>query len=191
LPLIKNIKVNGNYLLIEARNTEMNRKLFFTTNILILTTIAFVSIISDIGAKNYTYKQVNASDPWARATSKLAKTGAVYIKNIHNKGKNAVKITGFSANIAKKVQLHNTVVKNEVAKMQHIEFLEIGPNKSVQFNPGGLHIMLMGLKRPLEKNSHFPLIIKFEKLGNLEIMVNIKNIGWSQKKPSNYKHVHH
>ena len=169
----------------------MNRKRFFSTNILILTAIAFVSIISDTGAKNYNYKHVNASDPWARATSKLARTGAVYIKNIHNKGELTVKITGFSANIAKKVQLHNTVVENEIAKMQHIEFLEIRPNKSVQFNPGGLHIMLMGLKRPLEKNSHFPLIIKFEKLGNLEIMVDIKNIGWSQKKPPNHQHMQH
>ena len=169
----------------------MNQNQLLSINILILIAMACVYTTSDIDAKSYTYKKVRASDPWARATSKLARTGAVYIKNIHNKGKNAVKITGFSANIAQKVQLHNTVVENGVAKMQHIEFLEIGPNKSVQFNPGGLHIMLMGLKRPLEKNSQFPLIIKFEKLGNLEIMVDIKNIGWSQKKPSNYKHIHH
>ena len=160
-------------------------------NILILIAMACVYTTSDIDAKSYTYKKVRASNPWARATSKLAKTGVVYITSIHNTGERAVKIIGFSTNIANKVQLHKTVMENNITKMQYIKSLKIGPGKSIHIKPGGLHIMLMGLKRPLKENNQFPLIIKFETLGNLETMVNVKNFSWRQKKPLKHKHMHH
>ena len=46
--------------------------------------------------------------------------------------------------------------------------------KAVALKPGGLHVMLMDLKKPLESGSKFPLTLKFERAGEVTVEVDVQ-----------------
>ena len=45
----------------------------------------------------------------------------------------------------------------------------------MRFQPGGLHVMLFGLKQPLKAGEHFPLTLEFEKAGKVEVQVQVES----------------
>jgi hypothetical protein len=49
--------------------------------------------------------------------------------------------------------------------------------RSVTLKPGGLHVMLTGLKQPLSEGQSFPLTLTFEKAGAIETTVKIAKAG--------------
>lgn len=61
--------------------------------------------------------------------------------------------------------------------MRRVGAIKIGPGQSAVLKPGGLHIMLMGLKTPLEEGAAFPLTLTFEKAGPLDIRVQVHEPG--------------
>lgn len=46
--------------------------------------------------------------------------------------------------------LHESIVKDGAARMQHVDYLELKKGEAVALKPGGLHVMLMRLKAPLK-----------------------------------------
>ena len=95
---------------------------------------------------------IQVSHAWARATAKTAKTGAAYV-TLENAGDTADKLMSASAPVADKVELHTHIKDGPVMKMREVESIEVGPHAKVMLKPGGLHIMMMGLKEQLVKLS--------------------------------------
>lgn len=48
------------------------------------------------------------------------------------------------------VEMHETTLVDGVSRMRAVPSLPIAPEGSVEFKPGGLHLMLMGPKSPLK-----------------------------------------
>jgi hypothetical protein len=63
--------------------------------------------------------------------------------------------------------------------MRTVARLAIGPGQSAVLEPGGLHIMLMGLRAPLEKGQTFALTLRFERAGAIEVELKAAAIGAS------------
>jgi len=53
-------------------------------------------------------------------------------------------------------------MEGKVMRMRALSRLELLPGKTVEFKPGGYHIMLLELKRPLKKGEVVPLRLKLE-----------------------------
>lgn len=69
-------------------------------------------------------------------------------------------------------------MENGVAKMRPVEGgLEIKPGETVQLKPGSFHVMLMGLKQPLEKGQKIKGTLQFEKAGKVEIEYTVEALG--------------
>jgi hypothetical protein len=60
-------------------------------------------------------------------------------------------LIGASAAFATKAEIHNHIMVNDMMRMEQQSEVVINPGQSVQFAPGGLHIMLFGLKQPLSE----------------------------------------
>lgn len=106
---------------------------------------------------------IEVSEPWARATFALAKTGAAYF-SVSNMGKRAVVIDSVSlkADIAMTAELHHTVMQNDMMHMQELsEGVKINTGESVDFSPGGKHIMIMGLEGPLLQGKSIVITFHF------------------------------
>jgi hypothetical protein len=118
---------------------------------------------------------ISVTDAWARATPQGAKTGAAYV-TITNKG-DADTLLGASTLVAGEAQLHTTTTDNGVMKMRPLKSLGLKPGASVALKPGGMHIMLMDLKQPLQEGESFPLALDFQKAGRIETVVKVQKIG--------------
>ena len=73
------------------------------------------------------------------------------------------------------VMLHQSVEEGGVARMAHVEGVTIGPGQSVEFSPGGYHLMLMGSKQTLHVGDEVPITLRFS--GGQELAVRFKVVG--------------
>ena len=105
-------------------------------------------------ATDYNVGPIQITAPWARATPKGASTGAAYM-TITNTGKTPDKVSCVSSDASAECQIHTMTMDNGVMQMRPVEGgLEIKPGETVTLKPGGLHVMLVNLKHPLEQGKH-------------------------------------
>lgn len=78
---------------------------------------------------------------------------------IQNTGSEDRFLVSASTNVAQKAELHAHVMTGEVMKMMQQESVKIGAGEQVEFAPGGLHVMLFGLNRPLEDGQSVSIVL--------------------------------
>ncbi len=66
------------------------------------------------------------------------------------------------ADVAENVELHNHVMEDGMMKMRRMDSVPLPAGETVTFEPGGLHVMLIGLTGPLEAGSRFDIELQFE-----------------------------
>jgi len=113
---------------------------------------------------------------WARATAGMAKVGAAYVTVI-NEGAEMDHLVGAATPVAAKAELHTVVMENGVMSMRPVHGVEVHPGEPVVLRPGGIHVMLMGLKHPLKEGETFPLTLTFEHGGPVEVDVIVQKAG--------------
>ena len=139
----------------------------------IAAVLAIAAIVSGaVQAYEFKVGDLLIDHPWARASIGQAKAGAAYLV-VSNGGSEMDRITAAETPVAKRAELHTHIMEGGVMKMRSVGAVEVAPGEPVVFQPGGLHVMLMGLKAPLKEGESFPLTLKFEKAGKVEIQVKI------------------
>lgn len=103
-----------------------------------------------------------------------AKSAAAYMA-ISNEGTTTDRLIAIETAAAKKTTLHTTDHGSDgVARMQPVAGIEIPPGEIVNLEPGGLHVMLMGLTAPLKEGDMVSATFHFEQAGavRVEFMVD-------------------
>jgi copper(I)-binding protein len=144
--------------------------------ILALVVTAMLGVSGPAPAADFTAGDITVGDPWSRATVGAAKNGAVYLK-IANGGDTADRLVAASSTVAGVVSLHRSAMEEGVMKMRPVESVGIGPGETAVLKPGGLHIMLMNLKRPLKEGEMFAVELSFESAGTIPIQVMVAKPG--------------
>jgi periplasmic copper chaperone A len=117
------------------------------------------------------------SQPWGRATPGGAKIGAGYL-TIENKGSVPDRLVAISSDVAGKIDVHEMATTNGVMTMRPLEKgLTIEPGKTVTLAPGGYHLMMMDLKKPLKQGDKVPLTLEFEKAGKVAVTLDVQGVG--------------
>ncbi len=117
---------------------------------------------------------VEVKDAWARATPGGAKNGAAYLTLLSPTGD---RLTGVTSPAAKMTQLHEMANDGGVMKMREVSAIDLPAGEAVTLKPGGLHIMMMGLKHPLKPGESVPLTLTFEKSGTREVTAAVGKVG--------------
>jgi periplasmic copper chaperone A len=139
-----------------------------------LSTAGAVALLAGAApAQEHHRGMIEIDHAWARATPPAAKTGAAYIE-IRNTGPDPDRVLAVTTPVAEKAEVHKTEREGDILRMREIFVLEVPGNDKALLQPGGLHIMLTGLKEPLRAGSEFPLTLRFEKAGPIEIEVHIE-----------------
>lgn len=124
------------------------------------------------------FAEVSINDAWARATVPGQPVGAVYMKI---SSPTATRMVGVETDVAKHVQVHNMQMEGGVMKMREHGQLDVPAGLTVELAPGGLHLMLLGLKRPLSAGENVTVKLTFEdakKARNTsEVSVPIRPLG--------------
>jgi copper(I)-binding protein len=109
--------------------------------------------------------------PEVRASLGNVPTAAAY-GMIHNTG-GADRLVGVSCACAAAVTMHQTVTTGGVARMVEEKAVTIPAGGMVSFAPGGRHMMLTGLKAPLRAGAKTPMVLRFEKAGEVKVTFNV------------------
>jgi periplasmic copper chaperone A len=114
---------------------------------------------------------------WSRATPGGAKIGGGYL-TIENKGSTPDRLIGGSADVASKVEVHEMAMNNGVMTMRPLDKgLLSEPGKTVKLAPGGYHLMLFDLRRPLKQGDKLPVTLNFEKAGKVDLSLDVRGVG--------------
>ena len=128
-------------------------------------------------AEDVTAGPLKISAPWARATPKGASIGGGYMK-ITNTGSAPDRLVGGASDVSSRFEVHEMSMDNGVMKMRPVgQGIEIKPGETVEFKPGGYHVMFIGLKNGLEKGQHVKATLEFEKAGKVDVDFTVEGIG--------------
>ena len=159
----------------------MNRlKLFSIFSVLILS----ACIGTPSGPK------IEVTDAWARAVvgvenmgdssqssnqqqSMMVMNGAVYMV-LHNTGDAGDKLLQVQGDVAQSIELQISEMNEGVMSMHPVDGIEVPLKEQVELKPGGLHVMLIGLKQDLNPGDQINLILVFEKSGEIPITVDVR-----------------
>jgi periplasmic copper chaperone A len=126
---------------------------------------------------DYKLGSLQISQPWSRATPKGATVAGAYLK-ITNNGTTPDRLVSGSSPVAGRFEVHEMSMDNGVMKMRPLKGgLEIKPGQSVELKPGSYHIMLLDLKKPLQKGEHVKGTLTFEKAGSVDVDYTVVGVG--------------
>jgi copper(I)-binding protein len=141
------------------------------------------------GAPTYRAGSLVIEAPWSRATPGGAKVGGGYLR-IVNRGSEPDRLIGGTATVAARVEVHESSIVDGVARMRPVEGgLLIRPGETVELKPGGLHLMLVDLTRPLKEGEAIKGTLVFEKAGTVAIEYRVGGIG-AQSAGGGHHHHH-
>ena len=119
---------------------------------------------------------IEVRHPWSRATAPGAKVAVGYME-IRNRGTQPDRLLAASTPLAERVEMHVTQREGEVMRMRQVKDFEIRARERITLRPGGSHLMLVDITRPLQKGERFPVTLRFERAGELQIEVEVQDIG--------------
>jgi len=115
---------------------------------------------------------ITVSGASARPTPPGATVGAIYF-TVSNAGTTADRLDSVSTPIARSVQIHATSSVGGVMQMRELDGVECPAGATLKAEPGGLHVMLIGLSAPLTLGSAFTVSLKFHAAGVLTLKVPV------------------
>lgn len=90
---------------------------------------------------------------------------------IRNTGERPLRLIGASSPAYRRIVLHRTV---SYGRMKPAKSFEIAPGWSVQFTPGGNHLMLMGRTRAMHPGDLVPITLHFAGGGALRVRFRVR-----------------
>jgi copper(I)-binding protein len=119
-------------------------------------------------------KSVAIENPWSRATPPGANIAAGYM-TIENKSASADRLVGASSPLAAKVETHVTMRDGDIMKMREVKGYEVPAKGRFELKPGGAHLMLVGIKHPFKDGDKVPLVLRFEKAGEVKVEMPVRS----------------
>lgn len=134
---------------------------------------------------------IEIKDAYVRATPPGLPNSAAFMK-VQNTSTQDINIVKASSTIAKFVELHTHDMKNGVMKMYQVPKITVPKNGEVTLQPGGFHVMLIGLFKPLKKGEKVTFTLELANGETKTITAPIKSVmsGMNHKK-MNHGHMHH
>lgn len=116
---------------------------------------------------------LTVADAWTRAAG-ARQNGAGYL-SITNRGRIADRLIAASSAAATHVSIHESRMVGSVATMRAVGAVAIPGGATVAFRPGGLHLMLEGLKRPLKVGERVTVILIFARAGRRAAVFSVRD----------------
>ncbi len=132
-------------------------------------------------ATSFEVGDLSIAHPWTRQTAPGQSNGGGFM-TITNSGKIADRLIGGSSPAAGKVEIHTMTMDGGVMRMRPVkDGLAVPAGGKLALKPGGYHVMLIGLKAPLERGKLVPLTLKFEKAGTTTINLKVESINYGME----------
>jgi copper(I)-binding protein len=119
---------------------------------------------------------VSVADPYARAVPPGQPNGALFMR-LSNPSRQIHALVGAESSVADVVELHGHFMEDGMMKMRRVRRIELPPGEDVALEPGGLHLMLIGLERPLAPEQEVDLTLVFEDGSRVRLTAPVRGAG--------------
>lgn len=109
--------------------------------------------------------------PWIRPAVKGQSGTGGYMRLLSPTGATLV---GFSSPVAGVAELHEMSMEGDVMRMRPVPSLSLPAGQVAELKPGGYHLMLMQLKKPLKVGERVPLTLRFKAAGGQSRTLSIR-----------------
>jgi copper(I)-binding protein len=134
--------------------------------------VAFCVIASPL-----VHAEVTVKDAWVRGTVPAQTTTGAFMTLTSTTD---AKLLSAASPLAKTVEIHESMMHGSTAHMHAVEAVVLPAGKAVSLKPGGHHVMLMGLARPLKPGDTVPLTLTIEEKGKrstLQVQAAVRPLG--------------
>ncbi len=125
---------------------------------------------------------IAVDDAWARpmvvelgAEGALPGTNSAAYLDIRNGGRNPDRLLGAESPVAERTELHESVMDGDVMRMRRVDGVDLPPGETLRLAPGGLHVMLLDLRRSLEAGDTLTLTLTFRDAPPLSVAVPVRS----------------
>lgn len=115
------------------------------------------------------------SKSYVRETPPHAKNSAAFMV-ISNNSNSDIKLISATSDISSRVELHNHINEDGLMKMRQVKEILIAANDSTALQPGGYHVMFIGLKEALKENNRVAIKLYFDNGDEVIVQAPIKKI---------------
>ena len=123
-------------------------------------------------------------DVWVKTTIPGSTVSAAYM---HIKSATPMKLVKVESQAAGIAEIHDMRMNAGVMEMNAMDAVDIAANTLVELKPGGMHVMLMKVKKPINKGDKVPLKLTFEIAGKKPLVIELDAIA-QEKNAAGHKH---
>ena len=137
----------------------------------------FIAILA--AASSLAHAEVTVKDAWVRGTVPAQTTTGAFMTLTSTAG---ATLLSAASPAAKTVEIHESMMHGSTAHMHAVESVALPAGKPVRLAPGGHHIMLVGLTRPLKAGETVPITLTIEEKGKrstVEVKATVRPLGSS------------
>jgi periplasmic copper chaperone A len=121
---------------------------------------------------------VRTTNAWVRGTVPAQTTTGAFLTVTSSED---AKLVGVSTPIAQTAEIHKTENHAGMMHMDEVRSLELPAGKPVALQPGGYHVMLMGVKAPVKEGAKVPLKLTIEdrkgKRTTVDVQATVRPLG--------------
>lgn len=132
---------------------------------------------------------VEVKDPYVRAVPPGQQNSASFMQLTNNSGE-AHAVVAAESDVAETVELHTHVMDDGMMKMRQIEKVDLPAGEAVSLEPGGLHVMLIGLKQDLVPDTNVAITLVFDDGSKREITAPVRKMMMKMMKKEGMEHEH-
>ena len=134
------------------------------------------------------HAQVTVKDPWVRGTVAGQKATGAFLQLTTTE---AVRLVEARSGAAKIVEIHEMRMEGDRMMMQAVPGLDLVPGKTLELKPGGYHVMLIDVVKPLNAGDKVPLTLVLEGKDKKRIQVDVSaEVRALNARPAMQQHQH-
>jgi len=127
------------------------------TNLFHMIAIAALALLAGIAQADAA--ALTVTNGWFRALPAAVPSGGYF--TLHNDGDKAVSLTGAQSPACGMLMLHKSMDHGGMGMMEHVDSVTVDPGGTLEFAPGGYHLMCMGSKPILKPGAQVPVTLSF------------------------------
>ncbi len=119
---------------------------------------------------------VQVENAWIPQPPPGSEVAAAYF-TLRNTGDAPIVLVGVSSPVASEAMLHRTLVMNGESMMRPVASLTVAPGRSITLEPGALHVMLDGLRKPLQVGESVALVLHLASGEAIHVSARVRPLG--------------
>ncbi len=116
---------------------------------------------------------IRVAEAWVRVNPAEIATARGHVR-LENTGNRLDRLLAAHSPVAERIELHTHVMESAVPQMRRVAAIDLPPGERVRLEPGGLHLMLLGLRQPLMAEQRFPITLVFERSAPLTLEFSVR-----------------